>query len=296
MDDLGWRSVLFVPASRPDRFDKALAAGADAVCVDLEDAVAPAHKQDARAAAMRFLAEGGKGGGGGGPDRVIRINTPRSVAGMRDTLALIEARPSGGTVVVPKIDSPEEVGWVDQLLTEAGLDLRLVAQIETLHGVDQAAAITAASHRVSAVMFGGLDLAAELGVPASWDGLLYGRSRVVHAAARAGIPAIDMPFVDVHDVDGCRAEAQRALALGFTAKMAIHPNQVPTINEAYTPTPDEVAQAERIVTAWKDAPDGVIQLDGKMVERPIVLAMRRTLARARAPERASTSTRHGDVA
>ncbi|NUB11712.1 CoA ester lyase [Azospirillum brasilense] len=292
MDDLGWRSVLFVPASRPDRFDKALAAGADAVCVDLEDAVAPAHKQDARAAAMRFLAEGG----GGGPDRVIRINTPRSVAGMRDALALIEAHPSGGAVVVPKIDSPEEVGWVDQLLTEAGLDLRLVAQIETLRGVDQAAAITAASRRVSAVMFGGLDLAAELGVPASWDGLLHGRSRVVHAAARAGIPAIDMPFVDVRDAEGCRAEAQRALSLGFTAKMAIHPGQVPTINEAYTPTPDEVADAERIVAAWKDAPDGVIQLDGKMVERPIVLAMRRMLARARAPERASTPTRHGDAA
>jgi len=160
-----------------------------------------------------------------------------------------------------------------------------VAQIETLRGLDQAAAITAASRRVSAVMFGGLDLAAELGVPASWDGLLYGRSRVAHAAARAGIPAIDMPFVDVRDAEGCRAEAQRALALGFTAKMAIHPNQVPVINDAYTPTADQVAEAERVTAAWKDAPDGVIQVDGKMVERPIVLAMRRTVARARASGR-----------
>jgi Citrate lyase beta subunit len=281
MDDLGWRSILFVPASRPDRFDKALAAGTDAVCVDLEDAVAPAHKEEARGAAVRFLAERA-----GAPDRVVRINTPRSAAGLRDVLALIDARPSGGTIVIPKLDTPEEVCWVDQLLTEAGLDLRLVAQIETLRGIDQAAAIAAASRRVNAVMFGGLDLAAELGVPASWDGLLYGRSRVAHAAARAGIPAIDMPFVKVHDADGCRAEAHRALALGFTAKMAIHPNQVPVINDAYTPTMDEVAEAERIVAAWKDAPDGVIQVDGKMVERPIVLAMRRTVARAQASRRA----------
>lgn len=282
MDDLSWRSILFVPASRPDRFDKALAAGADAVCVDLEDAVAPAHKEEARAAAVRFLADCGDA-----PDRVVRINTPRSVAGLRDVLALLDARPSSGTIVIPKIDSPEEVCWVDDLLTEAGLDLRLVAQIETLRGVEQAAAITAATRRVSAVMFGGLDLAAELGIPATWDGLLYGRSRVAHAAAQAAIPAIDMPFVAVHDADGCRSEAHRALALGFTAKMAIHPNQVPVINDAYTPTADEFAEAERVVAAWKDAPEGVIQVNGKMVERPIVLAMRRTVARAQASRRAA---------
>nr|WP_246307390.1 CoA ester lyase [Azospirillum melinis] len=224
---------------------------------------------------------------GDAPDRVVRINTPRSAAGLRDVLALLDARPSSGTIVIPKIDSPVEVCWVDDLLTEAGLALRLVAQIETLRGVEQAAAITAATRRVSAVMFGGLDLAAELGVPATWDGLLYGRSRVAHAAAQAGIPAIDMPFVAVRDADGCRSEAHRALALGFTAKMAIHPNQVPVINDAYTPTADEVTEAERVVAAWKDAPEGVIQVNGKMVERPIVLAMRRTVARAQASRRAA---------
>ncbi len=208
---MGWRSLLFVPGARPDRFDKALASGADAVCVDLEDAVAPARKDEARAAAIRFLVDGA---GQGGPDRVVRINSVRSLAGLRDLLAIAEARPAGGTVAVPKLESAEEVQWIDQVLAEAGVPVRLVAQIETLRGVEQASAIAAASSRLAALMFGGLDLAAELGVPASWDALLLARSRTVHAAARAGLAAIDMPFVDVAAPEGCRAEAVRSLGLG----------------------------------------------------------------------------------
>lgn len=275
---MGWRSLLFVPGARPDRFGKALASGADAVCVDLEDAVAPARKDEARAAAIRFLVDGA---GQVGPDRVVRINSVRSLAGLRDLLAIAEARPAGGTVAVPKLESAEEVQWIDQVLAEAGVPVRLVAQIETLRGVEQASAIAAASSRLAALMFGGLDLAAELGVPASWDALLLARSRTVHAAARAGLAAIDMPFVDVAAPEGCRAEAVRSLGLGFSAKMAIHPTQVPVINDAYTPSPEEVARAERIGRAYAGNPDGILLLDGTMVERPVVLAMARLLTRAR---------------
>lgn len=277
-DAMGWRSLLFVPGTRPDRFGKALACSADAVCVDLEDAVAPGRKDEARSAAVRFLADGA---GQGGPGRVVRINSVRSLTGLRDLLAIAEARPAGGTVAVPKVESAEEVRWIEQILAEAGVPVRIVAQIETLLGVEQAPAIAAASPALSALMFGGLDLAAELGVPASWDALLHGRSRTVHAAARAGLAAIDMPFVDVAAPEGCRAEAVRSLGLGFSAKMAIHPSQVPAINDAYTPSAEEVARAERIGRAYAENPDGILLLDGVMVERPVVLAMARLLMRAR---------------
>jgi (S)-citramalyl-CoA lyase len=278
-DQAGWRSLLFVPANRPDRFAKAAASGADAVCVDLEDAVPPQGKEQARAEAVRFLT---------GPllgecDRVVRINSIRTEPGLRDLLAIIEARPRQGLIAVPKVDSAQEAGWIDQLLTAAGMDTRIVVQIETLRGIEEAVAIAGASPRIAAVMFGGLDLAAELGAPATWDALLHSRSRVVHAAALAGVPAIDMPFVDVADPDGCAGEARRVLGLGFSAKMAIHPTQVPVINAAFSPTDEEVRQARRIVAAFENsaaASSGVVLLDGRMVERPVALAMRRVLMRS----------------
>ncbi|MDR6775660.1 aldolase/citrate lyase family protein [Azospirillum sp. BE72] len=108
---------------------------------------------------------------------MVRINSVRSLAGLRDLLAIAEARPAGGTVAVPQLESAEEVQWIDQVLAEAGVPVRLVAQINTLRGVEQASAIAAASSRLAALMFGGLDLAAELGVPASSDALLLARSR-----------------------------------------------------------------------------------------------------------------------
>lgn len=277
---IGWRSLLFVPGTRPDRFAKAAASGADAVCVDLEDAVPPGRKDEARGEALRFLAETG----GAACDRLVRINGVRSEPGLRDLLAVIEARPDRGTIAVPKIDSAEEVQWIDQLLTAAGCGLRVVAQIETLRGVENATAIAGASLRLSGIMFGGLDLAAELGAPASWEALLHGRSRVIHAAALAGVPAIDMPFVDVGDPEGCGREARRALALGFSAKMVIHPTQVEVVNAAFSPTPEEIDQARRVIAALEEASGtaagGVVLLDGRMVERPVVLAMQRILARA----------------
>ncbi|UEM07420.1 CoA ester lyase (plasmid) [Skermanella rosea] len=277
---IGWRSLLFVPGTRPDRFAKAAASGADAVCVDLEDAVPPGRKDEARGEALRFLAEAG----GGACDRVVRINGVRTEPGLRDLLAVIEARPERGTIAVPKIESAEEVQWIDQLLTAAGCGLRVVAQIETLRGVENATAIAGASPRLSGIMFGGLDLAAELGAPASWEALLHGRSRVIHAAALAGVPAIDMPFVDVGDPEGCGQEARRALALGFSAKMVIHPTQVEVVNAAFSPTPEEIGQARRVIAALEEASGtaagGVVLLDGRMVERPVVLAMQRILARA----------------
>lgn len=268
------RSLLFVPGSRPERFDKALAAGADMVCVDLEDAVAPAHKADARAAAMPFLTAAP------GPERLIRINGVKTADGLRDLLAVIAAGPVDGLLMLPKVDTAEELSWVDALLTEAGLGLKLVALIETVQGLENAAAIARATPRLAALMFGGADLSAELGVPLAWEPLLYARSRLVHACARAGIAAIDVPHIVVSDLDACRAETERAKDLGFTAKACIHPSQVPVVNGVFTPTADEVAKARRVVEALAAEPNGVLLLDGKLVEKPVVRAAERVLARA----------------
>lgn len=276
------RSLLFVPGSRPERFDKALAAGADMVCVDLEDAVAPAHKAEARAAAMPFLtAEPGPAPGPApGPVRLVRINGVKTADGLRDLLAVIGAGRVDGLLMLPKVDTAEELSWVDALLTEAGLGLKLIALIETAQGLENAAAIARATPRLAALMFGGADLSAELGVPLAWEPLLYARSRLVHACARAGIAAIDVPHIVVSDLDACRAETERAKDLGFTAKACIHPSQVPVVNGVFTPSADDVARARRIVDALAAEPNGVLLLDGKLVEKPVVRAAERVLARA----------------
>lgn len=270
------RSLLFVPGSRPERFEKALAAGADMVCVDLEDAVAPPHKAEARAAAVPFLS------GAPGPERLVRLNSVKTAEGLRDLLAVIDAAPTAGTVMLPKVDTADEVRWVDALLSERGLALRLVALVETAEGLENAAAIAAATPRLSALMFGGADLSAELGTPLAWEPLLYARSRLVHACARAGIEAIDVPHIVVSDLEACAAETRRAKDLGFTAKACIHPSQVAVVNGVFTPTEDEVAKARRIVDALAADPNGVLLLDGKLVEKPVVRAAERVLARAAA--------------
>ena len=273
------RSLLFVPGSRPDRFHRALASGADVVCVDLEDAVAPGAKDAARAGSIAFLAEGT------GAQRVLRINSPRSLDGLRDLMALLDARPEGGTVMLPKVDHAEEVRWVAGLIEEARLDLDLAVLIETLAGLEHATAILSAHARLKLALFGGVDLAAELGVGIDDGALLYARSKIVHAAKSAGIDILDVPCLDFRDDDAVRAETARARALGFTGKALLHPDNVATVNHGFTPTATEVDRATRIVAAFETSGGGVTVLDGKLVERPVVRAMQRLLAAASVPSR-----------
>lgn len=274
-DPQDWRSILFVPANRPDRFGKALAAGADAVCVDLEDAVAPEEKAGARSAAIDFVRETAPGP----TTRIIRVNSVRTPEGLRDLIALGDATLRACTVAVPKVESPEEMRWIAELLS--GKPIQLVAQIDTIGALRYASEIASASTNTIALMFGGLDLAAEIGVPPSWDALLQARTTVVLAAAEHGISSIDMPFPDARDREGCGKEARRTRAIGFTAKMAIHPAQVAPINDAFTPGVAEIAEAQRTLEAFERSGRNVALLDGKMIERPVVENMRRVLSRAR---------------
>jgi (S)-citramalyl-CoA lyase len=271
------RNLLFVPGSRPDRFAKALAHRPDMVTVDLEDAVVPAHKDDARERAMALF-----DGAPDGIERVLRINPLRTPFGLEDLLALIAHPSPPDSVMLPKVESADEVRIVDALLQRAARPIGLHVIIESNAGLDQALAIAGACGQVRSLLFGGVDMAAELGAASDFTSLLYARSRVVHAAATCGLDAIDVPWLDLEDSDGLREECRRVQALGFTGKAAIHPKQLPVVNEVFTPDAQRIAWARRVIEAFEHAPDGLVVLDGKLVETPVVRSASRTLALARA--------------
>jgi citrate lyase beta subunit len=270
------RSLLFVPAVRPDRYFKALATGTDAICLDLEDGVAPGAKDEARAAALAVLANRV-------PTRAevsLRINDPKTNLGQRDLDALLSAAVRPDALMLAKVSGADDVLAVEATIGARGLDLPLIVQIETAQGVAAAIEIGTASTNVSALFFGAIDLSAELGCAVEWDALVYARSQVVLAAAVAGVVALDSPFMDVPALDALREESRRARRLGFVGKAAIHPSQVSVIQDSFSPTADEVAWARKVVTAYEANQGGVLLVEGKLIERPVALAAQRTLEMA----------------
>ncbi|MFZ5709632.1 MAG: HpcH/HpaI aldolase/citrate lyase family protein [Pseudomonadota bacterium] len=270
------RSFLFVPGNRAEVHAKALAAGADTLCLDLEDAVPPQAKAEARGAAVEFLRAGPDAYSG--PERVVRINTLRSAEGIRDLAAILDARPAAGVVFLPKVLDPGEVRLAGDLLAEEAPGLMLGVLIETAEGLQNVHGILAASDRIVFVMFGGVDLAADLGVAVAHEPLLYARSRVVHAGRRAGIDVLDVPCLAFRDEAAIRAEADAARALGFTGKALLHPAGIAPVHAAFSPSAEEIARAERIVAAYEASPNGLATVDGRLVERPVVRAMQKVLA------------------
>ncbi len=265
------RSWLFTPATRPDRFARAGEAGADVLIIDLEDAVAPGDKDRARAAALAHL----DAGRGTAPIQALRVNGLRTRAGLDDLRLLLESRTGPDAVILPKVETPDEPRLADAWLAEAGSRAALVALIESARGLEAAPEIARSTPRLSALMFGAADLAADLGAPAAWEPLLYARSRVVAAAAAAGIGAIDAPYFDLKDQAGLEAELRAAVALGFAAKAAIHPGQVAAINAALTPSAAAVTEAREIL-AQNEAGVGVV--GGRMVDEAVARRARRILA------------------
>jgi len=265
------RSLLFAPGNRPEIFAKALATGADVVCVDLEDAVPAQDKAGARENAVGFLSAAA------GAERVVRLNSLRSAEGMRDLLAIVAARPAGGVLMLPKVADAWEVRLADEVLTEAGLDLGLAVLIESTEGMVNARAIMAGP-RVVFALFGGVDYAAEMGVAVAHEPLLHARYEMVLAAKRAGVDVMDVPSLSFRDNAVVEAEARVAKGLGFTGKACLHPANVAVVNGVFTPTEDEIARAEKIVAAYEASPNGLAEMDGKLIEKPVVRAMQRILA------------------
>jgi (S)-citramalyl-CoA lyase len=170
------------------------------------------------------------------------------------------------------------VVWLDDLLTERGHAVRLHVIIETNEGLQSVHEIAKSSDRIDTLFFGGVDMAAELGCKNSWEPLLYARSRIVHAAASNGLDAIDVPYLDLEDMDGMIKEAELVRDLGFSGKGSIHPKQIPPLNEVFTPDEETISYAKTVVDAFKEADTGLVVLDGKLIEKPVIRHMERVLA------------------
>ena len=268
------RSFIFAPGLQPEMFPKALKAGADIVCIDLEDAIAPQHKDISRDRTLALFAEEQADDG---VERMVRINCTRTPEGMADLQAIVAGPHRPPAIMLPKVKSPNEIRALDELFDEHDVDIRLHAIIETNHGLEAAYEIAQASQRLDAIFFGGVDMAAELRAQNDWQNLLYARSRAVHAAAGAEVDVIDVPYLDLEDLDGMRREAEAARDLGFSGKGSIHPKQIPILNEVFSPSADEVAHAKKIVDAFAKAETGLVVVDGKLIEKPVLRSMHRTL-------------------
>ncbi len=262
-----FQSILFVPGNRPERFAKALASGADCVCIDLEDAVPASEKELARKAAIIAAASD--------PKFAIRINAVSTRAGLADLLALTEAPRRPSLLLIPMVDSAPEIRIVRSVLADAAI--KFVPLIETATGIANAPAI-AAEQGVAALMLGGADLSAQLGVTLGWEPLLFARSQLVMAAAGAGKWVIDVPYIHLDDESGLLEEARRAKELGFTAKAAIHPAQIAPIHSAFRPTAAEIAEAEAAEAAFAEAGGAATRFRGKMLEAPVMARYRQILA------------------
>ena len=270
------RSLLFVPAVRPDWYPKALATGADAVCIDLEDGVAFGAKDEARESALALFADRARTRAGVS----LRINDPKTDLGQRDLEAVRRSGIRPDALMLPKCEGPDEVREVTNALRDASPTLPLIVMAETGRGVAAVDAIATATPNVAAVFFGAIDYAADVGCAVEWDAVLFARSRVVLAAAIAGASAIDSPFMDVPALDTLADECRRTQALGFVGKAAIHPTQVAVIQQAFSPADADVAWAREIVDAYERHKGGVLLVDGKLIERPVIASAKRVLALA----------------
>lgn len=273
------RALLFVPGDDRRKIEKAAALDVDTVILDLEDGVALNRKQAARestAAALREV-DFGK------TERLVRVN-PVSPNGLYvdDLAATIVGSPDG--YVLPKVESAGQIAEVSQRLNHDAI--KLLALIETARGVvNLRDIIDQLDARLDALIFGAEDLAGDIGAtrtPERWE-VFYARSAVVLHAAAAGLQAIDTVYVHLDNMSGLLADVEQAVRMGYSGKLAIHPRQVEPIQSAFTPTPEQIARARRLVEAHQahqDAGSGVFVLDGQMVDMPMVRAAQIVLARA----------------
>ena len=269
------RSFIFVPGLRPDMYPKALKSGVDMVCVELEDGIAPKDKSEARRMALALFETPQADDN---VERILRINSVRERFGIEDLSAILNSKSPPPAIMMPKVRTADEVVLVDQLLGEAQHLTRIHVIIETNEGLEAAHEIARASTRIDALFFGAIDMAPELRCDLSWENLLYARSRVVHAAASAGLDVIDVPHLDLDDMEGMRIAAEQARALGFAGKGSIHPKQIPILNEVFTPSPEKIARARRVIAEFEAADTGLVVIDGKLIEKPALREMYRIVA------------------
>ncbi len=284
------RSLLFVPADGGAKLDKAMASGADAVIVDLEDSITLERKQNARAAALSFLKDAIPQTER--PRVLVRINGLDTGMTDADLAAIVPGRPD--VVVFPKAEGGASVVHLDAKLTAqeaiAGLpegSIKVLAQaVESAAGLFAAGTFRDVSRRLIGLTWGPEDLSAELGAESNRDehGTLtepyrLARSMCLYAAAAAKLPAIETVYVDFRNSEGLRRDTEDARRDGFSGRLAIHPAQVPVINEVFTPSAEQIEKAKAVVAAFAAQPGaGAVGIDGKMFDRPHLIRAQRLLA------------------
>ena len=268
------RSYLFVPGNRPERFSKAINSGTDVVIIDLEDAVPTEEKDSARQTVFDYFEENIKFS----IPVYLRVNSMKSIHGLKDVISLTECNNLPFGIVIPMVDSPEEVSWYDNYFKNISSDFKYIVIIETAIGLENVEAIAFSSDNIFALGFGSADYTSQTGSNLDWDALLYARSRIVNAAAMAGIYPIDGVWPDITDSEGLEYETKKVSCLGFNGKIAIHPNQISGIHEGFKPSSKEIEFAKKVVSEYENSGGGVITVEGKMIDEPLVVSARRTIA------------------
>ena len=268
------RSFIFTPGLNPDMFPKAIASGADMVCIELEDGIAIKDKDEARKNTIEALKTLEVKSG---VELVVRVNCQRTKFGLLDLEAFISSKLKVKAIMLPKVKTPDEIKFIDDLLTDCNLDTDLHVIMETNEALQNIYEIAHSSKRIVALYFGGVDMAAELRVPNSYENLLYARSKLVHAGASVGIDVIDVPYLDLEDMDGMKKEAELVRDLGFTGKGSIHPKQINVLNDIFTPSKEEISKAKKIVDQFSESDTGLVVIDGKLIEKPVLREMQRKI-------------------
>lgn len=267
------RCLLFTPSSYKDRFTKAHELGSDGIIIDLEDAISLADKDNARVQAINYLLTRTQYSGF---VQCLRINSIRTRAGLKDLSALCDQNARPDILVLPKSENANEIEIINEIL--APNTIPILAIIESAKGLYQAHKIAQAKNVVG-LIFGGADFAADLGATMDWDSLYSARSQIVQAAAHAGIAAIDVPYLQLHDADntGVISETKAVKALGFTCKTAIHPKHIKPIIDSFTPNKDEIEKAKAITLAYEAAHGNACEYNGKMIDVPVYRSAKRIL-------------------
>ena len=275
------RSILFTPALVAERSVNADAADADIALIDLEDSVAAVHKAEARNRAVAFFSR---------PPitscrRAVRINNLGSADGLLDLLALCGCPYKPEVVMVPKVESPRDLEIAGSLL---GDGVELIAIIETPLGIENISATVSTRARLTATIFGAADFALTTGMSIDWQSQHYARSRLATATRGAGLHPLDSPWFDVRDAEGLTIAARRARELGYSGMGAVHPCQVPIINEIFSPSQDDIDRARRLVAASARDGSGICLIDGIAVGAPFIESARRLLQEFDAPRPMAT--------
>lgn len=281
------RALLYMPGDNWKMITKSVTLGVDSICMDMEDGTAINKKAEARVTIAKALQELDFGAS----EKLARINSVGSGWEKDDIEAVLPQHPDG--IVIPKVESFEQVEWASRIIEDAELkngwkvnSIRILIGVETAKGILNLKEIVA-HPRLDAIIFGGEDFAASIGAVRTKDAveLLYARQAVIVACAAYDLQPIDIVTIDYKDLDALKVESEFGARLGFSGKQVIHPNQVPVVQEAFTPSVEAIAYARRIVETFEASQKegkGAYSLDGKMIDMPLLKNAQKVLARTKA--------------